>query len=946
MAMKINPPDFAKCKTYEQYKVELEAWQAITDLPKEKQAIAVALSLPQTPDTTGIRERVFEELELSDLKKEDGMKTLTDYLDKNLGKDDLVDSLEKFEDFEDYTRRSGQSINDYVAEFDQKYNKLRKLKMELPSAILAFKLLKRANITQEERLLVLTGMNYTEKEKLYDQAKTSLKKFKGEQVAGGCSGGSVSVEASAIKLEPVYSTTQEEGLVAGCYGQENRFRGRGWRGAGRGAGGRGFWGSWRGVSGSDSAGNWRQHRGNGGSGGRGSRDGDAFSSRGRVASTGGRGRGLERPVNPTGSDGNLLLCLACGSFRHLVADCPYSWENRGAAQVHAVRHRDAVGISRETEEAALLTGFHKDSLSEMSMEARNCAVLDSACTSTVCGKEWLNCYLDSLTESDQASVEKEAGTKWFKFGGGEKVHSQGCYTIPAVLAGKDVRIRTDVVDSDIPLLLSKSAMKKAKVKMDLENDTAEIYGTLVSLNHTTSGHYSVPIDRMHEVPVESVCAVKLDELDDKDRLKVLLKLHRQFTHPPEKKLIALLKDARVWHDDYRVQLSEIYDKCELCKVYKKTPSRPAVALPMATRFNQKVCMDLKKWGDKWILHLIDMFSRLSISTFISRKRPSDDIDKIMTCWVGAGFGVMEAILTDNGGEFNADEIREVASILNVEVLTTAAYSPFQNGLCERNHAVVDMMLMKLREQCPQTEIGVLLAWANVAKNSLQMWHGFSSYQIVFGKNPNLPNILTDEVPALEGSTTSETLARHLDSLHKARRAFIQSEADERIRRALRSKVRASEQVFEPGDHVFYKRDGHDRWLGPGKVIFQDGKVVFVRHGGIFVRVSPNRLLKAGCEYATSESVSTPQCRGDEFLTDDLFVEGSSSQIVPSKSVLQETLQYSPISDGDRVSEEQEGGAERFSRARSRQGSSGAGARWGYTRASWGSSGRRYSRWVR
>ena len=228
--------------------------------------------------------------------------------------------------------------------------------------------------------------------------------------------------------------------------------------------------------------------------------------------------------------------------------------------------------------------------------------------------------------------------------------------------------------------------------MDLENDTAEIYGTPVSLNHTTSGHYSVPIDRMHEVPVESVCAVKLDELDDKDRLKVLLKLHRQFTHPPEKKLIALLKDARVWHDDYRVQLSEIYDKCELCKVYKKTPSRPAVALPMATRFNQKVCMDLKKWGDKWILHLIDMFSRLSISTFISRKRPSDVIDKIMTCWVGAGFGVMEAILTDNGGEFNADEIREVASILNVEVLTTAAYSPFQNGLCERNHAVVDMML--------------------------------------------------------------------------------------------------------------------------------------------------------------------------------------------------------------------------------------------------------------
>ena len=47
------------------------------------------------------------------------------------------------------------------------------------------------------------------------------------------------------------------------------------------------------------------------------------------------------------------------------------------------------------------------------------------------------------------------------------------------------------------------------------------------------------------------------------------------------------------------------------------------------------------------------------------------------------------------------------------------------------------------------------------------------------------------------------------------------------------------------DLVYYKREGQDRWIGPGQVIFQDGKVVFVRHGGTFVRVSPNRLVRAG-----------------------------------------------------------------------------------------------------
>ena len=69
---------------------------------------------------------------------------------------------------------------------------------------------------------------------------------------------------------------------------------------------------------------------------------------------------------------------------------------------------------------------------------------------------------------------------------------------------------------------------------------------------------------------------------------------------------------------------------------------------------------------------------------------------------------MGAMMSDNGGEFNADEIREVASILNVELCTTAAESPFQNGLCERIHAVTDSMLLKLQEQCPVSSHSFML----------------------------------------------------------------------------------------------------------------------------------------------------------------------------------------------------------------------------------------------
>ena len=47
----------------------------------------------------------------------------------------------------------------------------------------------------------------------------------------------------------------------------------------------------------------------------------------------------------------------------------------------------------------------------------------------------------------------------------------------------------------IPLLLSRKTMKTAGVKMDLQNDTANIPRKEVTLNLSASGHYSVPINR-------------------------------------------------------------------------------------------------------------------------------------------------------------------------------------------------------------------------------------------------------------------------------------------------------------------------------------------------------------------------------------------------------------------------------------------------------------------
>ena len=84
------------------------------------------------------------------------------------------------------------------------------------------------------------------------------------------------------------------------------------------------------------------------------------------------------------------------------------------------------------------------------------------------------------------------------------MRSDGEFCLPAEIAGKEVRIKTDVVQSDIPLLLPQKSMKTAGVKMDLENDTATIFRKEITLNLTASGHYSVPINRSRKELVTKV----------------------------------------------------------------------------------------------------------------------------------------------------------------------------------------------------------------------------------------------------------------------------------------------------------------------------------------------------------------------------------------------------------------------------------------------------------
>ena len=97
----------------------------------------------------------------------------------------------------------------------------------------------------------------------------------------------------------------------------------------------------------------------------------------------------------------------------------------------------------------------------------------------------------------------------------------------------------------------------------------------------------------------------------------------------------------------------------------------------------------------------------------------------MSFWIGGGFGAPMKFIADNLGEFVNDEYRDVCQNLNIEVCNTASYSTWQNGFCERNHAVVDDCVAKILEENPKLNLESALMWATNAKTSLQMVSGWS-----------------------------------------------------------------------------------------------------------------------------------------------------------------------------------------------------------------------------
>ena len=164
------PPLLTDENVYENWKHEIEIWQAFTNLAPKKQGPAFSLTLQ------GKAQEAALEIEIKDLTDDQGVKKLTEKLDSLYLEDINQSAYAAYESFEMYKRPKDMNMKEFLNKFERLYNKLNVYQMELPDGVPVCHVLTSANLSEENEKLAQATITTL----IYKSMTKQLKKIFGD----------------------------------------------------------------------------------------------------------------------------------------------------------------------------------------------------------------------------------------------------------------------------------------------------------------------------------------------------------------------------------------------------------------------------------------------------------------------------------------------------------------------------------------------------------------------------------------------------------------------------------------------------------------------------------------------------------------------------------------------------------------------------------------------
>ncbi|KAL5503537.1 hypothetical protein EMCRGX_G010502 [Ephydatia muelleri] len=230
---------------------------------------------------------------------------------------------------------------------------------------------------------------------------------------------------------------------------------------------------------------------------------------------------------------------------------------------------------------------------------------------------------------------------------------------------------------------------------------------------------------------------------------------------------------------------------------EKSPPRNKAPLEVshAIRPLERIAMDIlgplpeTPRGNRCILVVGDYFTKWT-EAYPLPDMEALSIAKVLVNEFICRFGVPDSIHTDQGKNFEAKVIQEICHLLGVTKTRTTPYHPQSDGLVERfNRTLLEMLSTTVADEhdWDLSLPTLLLAY----RTSVQETTGITPFQLMFGRNPRLPEDILYSLPvASHDSVTQYT-------------------------RVLKGRLERSYQAYQ---ELGKSRKLHKPWQGPYRVV--------------------------------------------------------------------------------------------------------------------------------
>src|SRR5215469_15579705 len=212
-------------------------------------------------------------------------------------------------------------------------------------------------------------------------------------------------------------------------------------------------------------------------------------------------------------------------------------------------------------------------------------ILDTRCNKNIIGPIYLNKIRNTMKEKEKEELKlTEREEKNIFCFGNERYNSNHTVDIPVQLDKRRIKIRTSVIDGEMPWIIGKETIKKMGAQFDWNNQKIileNIDREEVKWREDEKGHMRIEVMNINKYEENEEILMEKEWWKDENWKNKSKKLHLQFGHASFIKLKELIKrganNKEVQQEKierWLKELQKVCENCEICKKYKRNPSRP------------------------------------------------------------------------------------------------------------------------------------------------------------------------------------------------------------------------------------------------------------------------------------------------------------------------------------------------------------------------------------